>query len=391
MKKVRYIYYIISIVFLISMILLAGCQPGQETLSTESKKDVKQQIKEEQQEIIKMPVVARGLYLTGWIAGHPKRFPPLLETAIESEVNAMVINVKDDSGRITFNADIPLAEALESNQKQIGDIETLLSQLNEKNIYTIARIVTFKDPYVSLKKPEWAVQNTSGSVWKDRKGHAWLNPYVKEVWEYNIAVAKKAAELGFKEIQFDYVRFPTDGKTTHIVYPNQTEKSKAQVIKEFLLYANEQLKPYGVFIAADVFGLTGTTTDDMGIGQQVEDIAEVVDYICPMVYPSHYYSGNFGLKNPNAAPYETVYYSLKDFQERIKGKRAKIRPWLQDFSLGVPYGQREVQLQIQAAYDLGIDQWLLWNARNRYTEEALLPEGELLQIQHPNLENETNN
>lgn len=388
MKKIRYIYPIIFIVFSISMIFLAGCQPAQETLSLESKTDVEQQTEEEQQKIAKEPVAARGLYLTGWIAGHPKRFPPLLETAIKSEVNAVVINVKDDSGRITFNSDIPLAEELQSNQKQIADIEALLEQLNKNNIYPIARIVTFKDPYVALEKPEWAVQNTSGGVWKDRKGHAWLNPYVKEVWEYNIAIAKKAAELGFKEIQFDYVRFPTDGKTAHIVYPQQTEKSKAQVIKEFLKYANEELEPYGVFIAADIFGLTGTTADDMGIGQQLEDIAEVVDYICPMVYPSHYYSGNFGLKNPNASPYETVYYSLKDFQERIKGKRAKIRPWLQDFSLGVSYGQREVQLQIQAAYDLGINEWLLWNARNRYTEEALLPEGELLQIQHPNLEDE---
>jgi hypothetical protein len=318
------------------------------------------------------PVEVRGIYLTAYTAGRPDLFEPLLRLVEETELNAMVIDAKNDSGVVTYRSEVPAVVEVGGWKEGISDIRGLLKVLSDKDIYSIARIVAFKDPVWGEKRPDLAVQHKSGGVWRDRTGAAWLNPYKKENWDYVISIAQEAARQGFREIQFDYVRFPSDGNLKAIVYPGQDERSKAQVIAEFLTYARKQLKPYRVFVSADIFGLTTTYTDDMGIGQHLETLAPAVDYLSPMVYPSHYSTGNYGLRDPDASPYETVFRAMTDARERLDGKHTVIiRPWLQDFSLRNKYGAKEVAAQIRAARDAGMKEWLLWNPSNRYTVGAL--------------------
>jgi len=319
------------------------------------------------------PVKAKGIYLTGWSAGS-ERFDFLLKKVEETELNAMVIDIKDATGRITFQSKVPLAVDIGANSDKIADMKQLLNVLHENNIYPIARIVVFKDPVLARAKPEWAIHNKKGGIWKDNKGLAWLNPYNQQVWKYIVDLAVEAAKLGFKEIQFDYVRFPTDGNLKNIVYPEKMDLARSLIIKEFLSYARKRLEPRGIYVSADVFGLVTSAKDDMKIGQILEEVAEEVDYICPMVYPSHYARGSYGIADPNASPYETVFQSLKHAVERLEKletNRAIIRPWLQDFSLGYRYGIKEVKAQIQATYDVGLEEWILWNPANLYTWDAL--------------------
>ncbi len=311
-----------------------------------------------------IPVV-KGVYSTGWIAGS-KYFNPLITFIQNTEVNALVVDVKDDTGSMSYLSKVPLAKKINANVSKIKSIENLMDTLKSNDIYPIARIVCFKDPLLAKARPDLAVKSKKGGIWYDRQGLAWVDPHSREVWDYAIDLAKEAAALGFKEIQFDYVRFASDGVLSDIIYPFATGQSKAKVIQSFLAYAREELSVYGVVLSADVFGLVCSVPDDLGIGQQLELIAEEVDFICPMVYPSHYYRGTYGIENPNVKPYETVYKSLTDAMQRIEGKRAKLRPWLQDFSLGHPYGRAELQAQIKATEDAGIDEWLFWNPTCRY-------------------------
>lgn len=311
-----------------------------------------------------VPVV-KGAYSTGWIAGS-KYFDPLIAFIQKTEVNALVVDIKDDTGSTSYQSKVPLAKKINANVSKIKSIENLMETLKSNDIYPIARIVCFKDPLLAKARPDLAVKSKKGGLWYDRQGLAWVDPHNREVWDYAIDLAKEAAALGFKEIQFDYVRFASDGVLSDIIYPYATGQSKAEVIRDFLAYARKELSVYGVILSADVFGLVCSVPDDLGIGQQLELIAEEVDYICPMVYPSHYYRGTYGLENPNAKPYETVYKSLTDAMQRIEGKRAKLRPWLQDFSLGYTYGRAELQAQIKAAKDAGIEEWLFWNPTCRY-------------------------
>lgn len=320
------------------------------------------------------PVEVKGIYLTGNTAGSSKTFDKLFNIVKSTELNAMVIDVKDDTGKLTYESDLPMAAEIGANSKRIRDIRALVERLNDNGIYPIARIVVFKDPVLSEKKPEWAVRHKNGGLWKDRKGKGWSNPYLEEVWDYNIAVAEEAAKVGFKEIQFDYVRFPSDGNTSNIVYDPIPDKTRREAIKAFLAYARKRLNPRGVYISADTFGLINSTADDMGIGQFLEDIAQEADYICPMVYPSHYGPYNYGIPNPNSEPYKTVYSSLMDAVKRLEKMENNIsiiRPWLQDFTLGYHYGPEEVRAQIRATYDAGLKEWILWNPANVYTVSAL--------------------
>ena len=250
--------------------------------------------------------------------------------------------------------------------KKVGDMVALMKTLKERNIYPIARIVVFKDPRLAEARPDLAVKNKSGGVWRDRKGLAWVDPHSREVWKYAVDVAEEAMSFGFKEIQFDYVRFTSDGKISDCVYPYADGKSKEDTIKEFLEYARERLKPYGAVISADIFGLVCSVQDDLGIGQKLEKIGAAVDILSPMVYPSHYYKGTYGLANPNLAPYETVTQSMIDAKNRLAGIDVKLRPWLQDFNLGSRYGREQIMAQIKALNDQGIRDWLFWNPSCRY-------------------------
>ncbi|HYG58463.1 MAG TPA: putative glycoside hydrolase [Symbiobacteriaceae bacterium] len=325
------------------------------------------------------PVAAKGIYLTSYSAANPAKFQELVDLVDRTELNAMVVNVKDDWGNVTFTVTHPIAVAAGAVHPDLGDMKAFTSHLRAKGIYSIARIVTFKDSHVPKYRPDLAVASTAGGIWRDYNGVPWLNPYNRAAWDYVVEIAREAALVGFDEIQFDYVRFPTDGNMSLVSYPGKDDRERQQVIADFLAYARKELRPYGVWVSADVFGLVTSLYDDLGIGQHLEEISAGVDIVSPMVYPSHYIPGNLNLSNPNAMPYETVYRSMLDAKGRwekagLTGK-VTMRPWLQDFSWGHPYGPKEVRDQIQATYDAGYDQWILWNAANEYTEAALKPAG----------------
>lgn len=318
------------------------------------------------------PDEIKGVYATAWMAGSDKWFPRIINFINETKVNALVIDVKDDTGTLSYTSQIPLVNEINSSERKIRDPQKVFDLLKEHKIFPIARIVVFKDPYMAKNKPEWAVKDSNGGLWKDRKGLNWVDPHNQNYWDYIVDICKEAIEMGFQEIQFDYVRFTSDGDVKRCVYPYNNGKPAAEVIKDFLQYARTQLQAYHVPISADIFGLTTSANADLGIGQRFEIIAENVDVVCPMVYPSHYIPGNFGLKNPDVAPYETVLRSVSDAKiklEQAGNTATTIRPWLQDFSLGSHYGRAQIQAQIKAVEDAGVKEWIFWNPSCRYDVE----------------------
>jgi len=318
---------------------------------------------------------ARAIYLTAYSAGDPRTFQNLLELVDTTALNAMVINIKPESGRATYPTRVEAFRESRAVSVQIEDLEALLETCRAYGIYTIARLVCFNDSTLPLHNPDLAVKRPDGRLWRDEAGNYWTDPFRPEVWEYNIDLAEEAARLGFDEIQFDYVRFPTDGDVANAIFsrpsgPNSSNRVRA--ITEFLSYARSRLAPLGVRISADVFGIICSTRVDTALGQVLEEIAPVVDYISPMIYPSHYGPGHFGLEVPDAEPYLTVRGALSDALERLgPGGAAQLRPWLQDFSLYNRYGPEEVLDQIRATHELGIKSWMLWSPSNRYTVAAL--------------------
>jgi len=315
------------------------------------------------------PETVKGVYVTGWMAGSEKWFPRIVRFINETEVNTMVIDVKDDTGTLSYVSAVPLVNRINSFEKKIPDIHKTLATLRQNNIFPIARIVVFKDPFLAEKMPDWAVKDINGGLWKDRKGLYWVDPYNKQYWDYIVAISIEAVQMGFQEIQYDYVRFTSDGNISRCRYSFNDGNAPEEVIKEFLRYARAKLNPYQVPVSADIFGLVVSADGDLGIGQRFEKIAANVDIVCPMVYPSHYIPGNFGLKNPDLAPYETVYHSLTDAQKRLREAgltTTGLRPWLQDFSLGSHYGEEQLQAQIRAVNDAGLKEWIFWNPSCRY-------------------------
>ncbi len=329
------------------------------------------------------PEHVRGLYLNAWSAGSPKRLAELAALAERTEINSFVIDVKDATGYVSHPTGVPLAREIGAHgDVRIPNLTRLLGALEEAGVYPIARIVIAKDSVLAAGRPDLAVQDTAGGVWLDNKGLAWMNPHQREVWDYHVALAREVASWGFPEIQWDYVRFP-DAPTEHMRrarFPGSDGQPRAAAIRDFLTYSRDALAEMDVRVTADVFGATTSAPlgYDVGIGQAWESFIDVVDAALPMVYPSHYWKGSFGVDAPNEHPYEIVRAALDSAVRRS----AKIpdagatRPWLQDFTLGKPpYGAPEVRAQIQATYDAGIHEWVLWNAGSRYTEEALEPLG----------------
>ena len=331
--------------------------------------------------VFQRPEHVRGIYVNAWAAGSERRMEKLIRVARRTEINSFVIDLKDASGYVSWDVDLPVAREIGATEEiRIRDLPGLLRRLHREGIYPIARIVMIKDPLLAAARSDLAIQDTAGAVWTDRKGQVWTNPYHPDVWAYHVELARKAAELGFPEIQWDYVRFP-DAPASDLesaYFPGAEGRVRAAAIREFLSYARKELKPLGVQVTADVFGVTTTYRMDPGIGQVWEELVDVVDVVLPMVYPSHYGTGNFGLEHPNAHPYEVVHEALSDAVDRsaeVEGA-GSVRPWIQDFTLGdPPYGPFEVRAQIQAAYDVGIREWILWNPSSRYTLDALAPEG----------------
>src|SRR5688572_15106412 len=316
------------------------------------------------------PVEAKGILLTGYTAGG-SRFDELVAMIDRTELNAVVIDIKDERGEISWTPRSPQAAMAAAGRPKILDPEKTIRQLHSKDIYVIGRIVTFQDDYLPRARPDVAARDAGGGLWENHKSLTWLDPYSTEAQDYAISLAIEAIELGFDEIQFDYIRFPTDGDTTKMWLSHKDERLPHDVIADFLERAREQIVPRGAYLSVDLFGLVALVSDDLGIGQRIEMIAEHVDYISLMLYPSHYNKGEYGIPDPEREPNKTVSLSLADAKRRLEGTGAKLRPWLQDFSLAVPYTPVEVRAQIDAVEDAGINEWLLWNARNRYTEDAI--------------------
>jgi hypothetical protein len=321
------------------------------------------------------PAHVRGIYLNAWAAGSARKLDRLIQLARDTEINSFVIDVKE-VGEISYRSAVPLAVEVGATRNYVPNIRRVLDRLRENDIYPIARIVVFRDEMLAHARPEWAIRRADGSVWVDAHGHYWVDSYNRDVWDYNIAIAREAIELGFSEIQWDYVRFPDVPQELMrtAVWPAQAGRSKEDAIREFLLYARERLADLNAPVTADVFGLTVSTRNDMGIGQQWEKMVDAVDVILPMVYPSHYARGSYGIDQPNARPHELIKATLGFAVRRTANtpNAATIRPWLQDFTLGPPrYGPAYVRAQIRAVYEVGLDEWILWNPSSNYTIEAL--------------------
>jgi len=318
-----------------------------------------------------LPDEVRGVHVTMALSGIPGKLEHYIAMKRDG-LNAIELDVKDEKGEIGFLAKVPLARRIGS-AKPYYDAERAVAKIHAAGLYLIGRVVTFEDPLLSLGASQLAIRRADGSRWLNNSGLGWTNPYDQRVWKYNVDIAEQAAKLGFDEIQFDYVRFPSDGDLSQIRYPGKHAQPLGWTIPMFLKYARSRLEPLGVRISTDVFGLSATR--NLGIGQFPRRISRYVDAIYPMVYPSHYVSGEYNIVDPNSRPGTTVAYSLRDFRNAVRGSRAKLIPWLQDFSLGRAYTLADVQDQIQAARLEHTKGFMLWNAGGVYTVKALSTPG----------------
>ncbi|ALS25710.1 GTP-binding protein [Paenibacillus sp. 32O-W] len=322
----------------------------------------------------------RGIYMSGWVAGSVKSRDRLLRLMERTDLNAVVIDVKNEYGALTYRSKVDEVRSLGADrQPLISDIRRLLKELHDRKLYVIGRVVVFKDPYLAAKKPQYAIRRSNGELWRDSQGKVWIDPFDKSVWIYNIRIAEEAVRLGFDEIQFDYVRFPDGigGNADGIVYRNPERWTREEAIGRFLREAKPVIHRAGGRLSADVFGLVTTSEHDMGIGQTWRNIASSVDVISPMVYPSHYSEGIYGVRYPDLEPYTIISRAMRDASLRNQALRregiqgADIRPWLQSFTATwLPqhqhYDFRQLREQIRALKDQGIEQFLLWSPNCKY-------------------------
>ncbi len=319
--------------------------------------------------LIKGTLPVRGLYVFRF-AANPRRMKKLLAIADSTEINAFVIDVKDEFG-LSFNPTDPLLKKNAGTQSKATHLAAVVDTIRAHGILPIARIVVFKDSVTARNNPDHTIRKADGTAWHDKKGQTWVNPYANAIWEYNFRVAEEAIKMGFGEIQFDYIRFPEPYKSLpKQVFPEQKGRTKPQVLAEFLSTARDRFAKLGVRTTADIFGLVTTVGGALEVGQKWEPISQSVDAVLPMVYPSHYPPGSFQLPHPNAAPYDVIHIAISRARERdeklgIKGEH--VRPWLQAFSIGLPkYGAHEIEEQKRAVYDSGYDGWVLWEPGTRY-------------------------
>lgn len=322
---------------------------------------------------ITTPNEVRAIYMSAWVAGTKKERSRLITIIEESSLNAIVIDIKDATGRVSFPVDSTLINETGSPVKRITDITDLIQELHEKNIYVIGRISVFQDAYLTQKYPDWAIQSiSSGKPWKDRKGLSFLDPTNHNVWDYTTTLAKASYDIGFDEINFDYIRFPSDGNMKDIVYPSGSG-SKSEMIELFFKHLHEKMNLAHITTSADLFGLVTEATDDLGIGQVLEKALPYFDFIAPMIYPSHYGKGYNGYANPAEYPYQVVARAMKEGIRRVQilgfGPE-KFRPWIQDFDLGAKYNYQEIIDQIKALKEQKITSFMVWDPANKYTPEA---------------------
>jgi hypothetical protein len=328
------------------------------------------------------PAAVRGLYVNAWAAGARLRMDTLFAVADSTEVNAFVVDIKDASGFVSHASVLPgVREVGADGQVRVRDLVGLLKRMKAAGLYPIARIVVAKDPVLADARPEWTVRHIDGGSWGDARNERWLNLWVDDVRDYHVALALEVAELGFPEVQWDYIRFPDAPADIRASarFPGAAG-TQAEAVERFLSEARAALGAAGVRSTADVFGVTTSARHDVGVGQVWDAFIDEVDSALPMVYPSHFTAGSHGVARPDAQPYEIVRASLRAAVERnrsIPGSGSVI-PWLQDFTRGSRahvYGPAEVRAQIQATYDAGLQEWVLWNSGSQYTVGALEPVG----------------
>lgn len=344
----------------------------------------------------------RAVYLTSWSAATPSRLRRALDLVATSELNGVVIDIKDYTGTVAFATKSALIRHYQADEARLGDLATLVQMLHAQGLYVAVRIAAFQDQHLLRVRPDLAVRDATGAIWRDRKGLGWVDPASPEVWAYLAEIGRAAARAGVDELNFDYIRFPSDGNLRDLRYPvfDASTQTRRQVIRLFFEYLSNQLRPTGVVLSVDLFGLATVKEDDLGIGQVIEDALLYFDYVSPMVYPSHYARGFLQYANPAAHPYEVVHYSLRHAVERrnqfaallanipagsghrpLPGPRlAKIRPWLQAFDLGAPYPPPVIREQVQAVYDAGLESgWYMWSASNQYEAAAF----DRTELSHP--------
>ena len=328
------------------------------------------------------PEAVKAIYMTSWVGGTKDLRERLVRIADDTEINAIVIDIKDYSGHIAFEVEDPLLREIDASERRIPDIKEFIGYLHDKNIYVIGRISVFQDPIFAKKYPELAVQKESDkTVWKDYKGLSFVDVSSKKFWDYIVALGEESYAVGFDELNFDYVRFPSDGNMKDIYYPLSEKRiledpltGKAGALEDFFAYLHRKLSPAGVALSVDLFGMTMTNSDDLNIGQVLERAEPYFDFIAPMVYPSHYPQNFNGYGNPNKYPYEIVKFSMEKGVARLiaaSSSQTKLRPWIQDFDYGGNYDIPEIRAQKKAVYDAGLTSWMIWDPSNRYTVGAL--------------------
>ncbi len=321
-------------------------------------------------ELVLDPVTVRGLRVGGDAASDPAHWAQILRLAETTTVNGLVVDTKDEAGTVMWDTDVP--EAAEFGvEANLFDVRRALSDMDERGLYKITRVVVFQDTPLGRNRPELAAADSeTGEPWETYGGHIWIDPTDREAWEYSLALAVSACEIGFDEVQFDYVRFPTDGPVGRLVVddPELASESRVQVIADFLSEARRRLHPLGCAVSADIFAIVVSVGDDQGIGQRPEELSRAVDVISPMIYPSHYGAGWMGFDNPNDYPSEVVGQALESGLPRLEGP-AVMRPWLQTY----PYGRTEIAIELNEAEERGLG-WMLWSAGTQFSASWLPPD-----------------
>ncbi|MGH7617814.1 MAG: putative glycoside hydrolase [Gemmatimonadaceae bacterium] len=314
--------------------------------------------------------IVRALYVNRWATQSRKRMAKLIAAADSTEINAFVLDMKDEFG-LNYKTQNPEFKK-NAGSASTANVRALLDTLEKHHIFAIARIVVFKDSVTARVHPEWTIRKADGSIWRDKKGIAWVNPYHKELWDYNIGVAEELVKMGFGEVQFDYIRFPEPYPSLpKQVFPGSDNVSKPQALAGYLEEAKTRLNKLGVRSTADIFGLVTTVNGALEVGQDWEKISPHVDVVLPMVYPSHYPHGELGIAHPNAEPYTVILKAISRARERDKKlgitEPEHVRPWLQAFTLGPPtYGPAQLEAEKKAVYDSGYDGWVMWNPGSIY-------------------------
>lgn len=321
----------------------------------------------------KTPEMVKAIYMSSWIAGSKTARGKMLKRFENTQVNSIVLDIKDTSGKIVIKLNSPTLAKYQSEESRVSDITEFVDELHQRGYYVIGHIAVFQDNYLTSIRPDLAMRRKDNNeIWRDKKGMAWLDVSQQEVWDYTVALAGEAYATGFDELNFDYVRFPTDGDISQIRYRNYdpNKETRTEALQKFFVYLHDHLRDIGAPTSANVFGMVMTSDDDLGIGQVMSNVAPYVDYVAPMIYPSHYPAGWLGFKRPATVPYKVVKISLDSGAKKIETlglPKDKIRPWLQDFDLGAIYTTEMVKAEQSAVYDAGLTSWMMWDATNKYT------------------------